>query len=204
MSIGILAFGSLLVDPGVEILHRIEHRIEGVVTPFPIEFARKSSTRNGAPTLIPVEEGGSHVSATILVLPDELSSQDARSLLWRREVRKECSGEDYARPVNPGPNHVLVESIENLSGVDVVHYTQICSNLGDATPVLLANLAIASARSVAGRRREDGITYLLDAKLAGISTPFMPDYEAAILERTEAPTLADAWYREVSRVPLDP
>ena len=51
--IGILAYGSLIDDPGREIEPLIIRRLKGVETPFQIEFARSSSTRDGAPTLIP-------------------------------------------------------------------------------------------------------------------------------------------------------
>ena len=59
--IGILAFGSLIDEPGKVIGPLIRERISGIPTPFSIEFARSSSTRSGAPTLIPVDIGGSPV-----------------------------------------------------------------------------------------------------------------------------------------------
>ena len=64
--IAILAFGSLIEDPGDELDERIRDRVEGVETPFSIEFARSSGTRGGGPTLIPVEDGGSPVDAMLL------------------------------------------------------------------------------------------------------------------------------------------
>ena len=54
--IGILAYGSLIDDPGDEIKPLVKQKIEGVETPFAIEFARSSKSRNGAPTLIPVSQ----------------------------------------------------------------------------------------------------------------------------------------------------
>ncbi len=60
---GILAFGSLIDDPGQEILDVENCRID-CETPFNVEFARKSGkTRSYAPTLIPVEQGGKKVKA---------------------------------------------------------------------------------------------------------------------------------------------
>lgn len=40
--VGILAYGSLQNDPGMEIAPLIEHRIVEVLTPFEVEFARSS------------------------------------------------------------------------------------------------------------------------------------------------------------------
>ena len=56
--VGILAYGSLIDDPGSEIGEVIADVISDIETPFSVEFARSSSTRSGAPTLIPVEAGG--------------------------------------------------------------------------------------------------------------------------------------------------
>ncbi len=59
------------------------------MTPFEIEYARSSSGRNGAPTLVPVPDGkGSKVNAKILVLKDEVSLQKAKDILYRREIHK--------------------------------------------------------------------------------------------------------------------
>src|SRR5262245_2721976 len=72
-SVGILAYGSLIEDPGQEIAAakaRIEPNVE---TPFKVEFARTSSTRAGAPTLVPVMTGGGHVPAQIIVLKNTIS-----------------------------------------------------------------------------------------------------------------------------------
>ena len=109
--IAIVAFGSLIEDPGDEICPLLTDRINGVRTPFSIEFARSSSTRDGAPTLIPVDVGSAPVNAVLLVLDAAIDLGEAKSLLWRRETRREFSGKRYARPANPGPKHVLVESI---------------------------------------------------------------------------------------------
>lgn len=66
--VGILAYGSLIEEPGVEIEPLIVERQQGIETPFPVEFARSSDTRQGAPTLVPVDQGGSLVPAEVLVL----------------------------------------------------------------------------------------------------------------------------------------
>ena len=57
-SIGILAFGSLINSPGAEIEAALIGRKLNVCTPFGVEFARSSIGRGGAPTLVPVQQGG--------------------------------------------------------------------------------------------------------------------------------------------------
>ena len=63
--VGILAYGSLINDPGEELKKVIVGRIP-CQTPFNVEYARLSVTRDNAPTLIPTSEGGL-VSAVTLV-----------------------------------------------------------------------------------------------------------------------------------------
>lgn len=53
---GIIAYVSLVHDPGPEIASLIVERVD-VVTPFRVEFARLSTSRVDAPTLVPVTEG---------------------------------------------------------------------------------------------------------------------------------------------------
>lgn len=191
-TVGILAYGSLIEDPGIEILPLIVERRTGVETPFRIEFARLSSKRSNAPTVIPVENGGSHVQATILVLDANVTLQQAADLLWRRETRNERSEKHYARPSTPNPNRVIVESLEAFNGIDVVIYTSLGSNIQDLGPTRLAELAVASARSDAGIDGKDGISYLISLKRQGISTPLTPAYESEILRLLNAESLEAA------------
>lgn len=185
-TIGVLAYGSLIEDPGSELSPLIVERKTGVETPFRIEFARSSSSRCHAPTVIPVENGGSRVKATILVLKAGVTLQQAEDLLWRRETRSERSEKHYVRPSEPSPNQVIVESLESFNGIDVVLYTSIGSNIDNLTPTRLAELAIASARDKAGEDGKDGISYLISLKRHGISTPLMPAYESEVLRLTNA------------------
>lgn len=71
-SVGILAYGSLIDNPRCEIKAVISYKLEGVQTPFNVEFARGSSTRGGAPTLVPVMENGAPVKVVILVLEEQV------------------------------------------------------------------------------------------------------------------------------------
>ena len=191
-TVGILAYGSLIEDPGVEISPLIIERRTGVETPFRIEFARSSSSRCNAPPVIPVENGGSHVQATILVLEASVALQQAEDLLWRRETRNERSDKHYARSSTPNPNRVVVESLGNFNGIDIVIYTSLGSNIPDLNPTKLAELAVASARADAGKNGKDGISYLMSLKRQSISTLLMPAYESEILRLLNAENLEAA------------
>lgn len=194
-SIGILAYGSLIEEAGSEIEPLIRERRESIETPFSIEFARRSSTRDGAPTVVPVESGGCPVDATILVLEAGVSVTEARDLLWRRETRNENSDRRYSPPTMPNPNKVVVETLRNFEGIDVVLYTKLGANITDISAEKLADLAIKSAKAEAGRKGQDGISYLISVKRHRISTPLMPGYEKEILRKTGASGLDDALSR---------
>ena len=192
MRIGILAYGSLIADPGEELKPFIEHTVKNVTTPFRVEFARSSVKRDGAPTLIPVASGGAQVQASALALKSSIELNQARTLLWRRETRKEGSAECYSRPEKPGMNHVLIECECGIADFDVALYVRIGSNIERPTAEGLATLAICSARGEAGAKGTDGISYLCSVIAHGISTPLLPGYRDAILLRTGAGDLEEA------------
>ena len=192
MSIGILAYGSLIADPGEELKLFIARPIADIATPFPVEFARSSNTRDGAPTLIPVDSGGAPVQGTILVLDSTVSLDHARTLVWRRETRNEFTTKRYARPKKPGPNRVLIEITTNLADIDTVLFTRIGSNIERPTAERLAKLAIRSARREAGAKGDDGISYLSSVITRRITTPLLPAYRDAILRETGARNLEEA------------
>jgi len=77
--------------------------IPNIETPFPVEFARTSSSRDGAPTLVPVERDGSPVRAVIFALDSEVMASEGADLLWRRETR-ETGDRHYKPKPNAGPN----------------------------------------------------------------------------------------------------
>ena len=192
-SVGILAYGSLIDDPGKELGPLIRDRILDVTTPFSVEFARSSSSRDGAPTLVPITDGGARVLGMILVLDRGVEVQRAEDLLWRRETRNGCSDKHYSRPVNPGQNTVVIEELRNLANVETVLFAKIEANIKHRTPEYLADLAICSARRQAGAQRMDGISYLISVKRQGIWTPLRPCYEATILQKVKAHTLEEAY-----------
>lgn len=190
--VGILAYGSLLEDPGRELAPLIVERIAGAETPFRIEFFRSSPLRGGAPTVVPVENAGAFVLGTVLVLRDGISPEEARDLLWRRESRREATGQRYSKPAGNDPNQMIAEELASFAGVDLVLYARFGATLSDPTPEKLAELAIRSVTTEAGRKGLDGISYLISIKRQGIVTPLMPAYERAVLKRTSAASLEDA------------
>ncbi|WP_028968977.1 hypothetical protein [Sphingomonas sp. URHD0057] len=187
-TVGILAYGSLIDDPGDEINAVIVERLSPVDTPFRVEFARKSQTRGDAPTLVPVSEAGAYVRACLLVL--DTSSENAMDMLWRRETRTNDRTRHYSNPPAGHANRVKVEQLHGFSGIDLVFYTSIAANIQPLTAAHVADLAIASvARAPLG---EDGISYLMAAKANQIETTLSGPYEREILSRTGAGTLEDA------------
>jgi hypothetical protein len=122
-------------DPGPEIGPLITLRIP-TTTPFPVEYARLSEKRGGAPTVVPHEAGGA-VNAAVLVLPDTVSLARAQDLLWRRETRKEGSNRKYRE--KSSPNAVLVRDWPGW-GLDHVVYTDFRStansvSIPDSSPL---------------------------------------------------------------------
>lgn len=176
--IGILAYGSLIDNPGSEIESLIINRI-GCITPFKVEYARSSKSRSGAPTLIPYESGRK-VNAQILVL-DTNDIDYVKTILWRRETHR-TDNKVYVERKIESPNIVRIVMLQDFEGIDNVLYTSIGNNI-DVNIDLLSDLAIKSI---------DGIKYLLDAKLNNIKTNLSDGYERAILEKTNTKTLLDA------------
>lgn len=190
--IGILAYGSLIEDPGFEIEPHIVEKVAGVETPFRIEFVRTSPIRGGGPTVVPVEIGGASVFGMVFVLHERISRKNALDLLWRRETRNEGTTLGYEKPTRPDPNRMLAVELSNFAGLGVVLYARFGATLTDPTPDKLADLAIRSVDTEAGKRGRDGISYLMSLKRKGIVTPLMGAYEQAILKRTSAASLEDA------------
>lgn len=184
--VGILAYGSLIGDPGRELLPATTERIR-CITPFPVEFARSSQSRKGAPTIVPFDTGG-EVAAEILVV--SLSAVDATHMLYRRELHAVGSEKLYQVPKFRSPNTVTVERLEDFHGVRTVLFTSIGANIVGPTPEKLAALAITSAKALLDGR--DGISYLIAALAAGIETPLTPSYRDAILRLTGTEDLPSA------------
>jgi hypothetical protein len=190
---GIFGFGSLISDPGEE-LTKATSRRQGLETPFAVEYGRSSNTRGGAPTLVPVKTGGAKVKATVFVLAASTSEQEAENILYRRELHQVGSGRSYNPSAKPGKNSIVVAAWPKLIGLEKIFYTDFgdSGKLTDPTPAMLAKLAVASARNREVPDGNDGISYLINAKKAGIVTPLSAGYETAILGLTGTATLEQA------------
>jgi hypothetical protein len=189
-SLGILAYGSLIEDPGPEIEAAGARIVSSLTTPFKVEFARKSRSRGGAPTLVPVAHGGAHLPAEIIVLKEHISEEEAQNLIWRRETRQIGTGKSYVAKKHPGADTTVVRRIGNVGGIEIAFYTQIGANIDPLTSAELARLAIESvAKADPGR---DGISFLMAALRRHVQTPLSNAYREEILHRVGVSTLAEA------------
>jgi len=193
--IGILAFGSLIKNPGDEIKNIELIRID-CETPFKVEYSRISQSRSNAPTLIPVENGakGKKVQAKLIILKPKISLDVAKSILWRREIHTSDKKRVYNEPENPTPKNVLIRELDNFCNTEKVIYTAfiVQPEFKDLTPDKLADFAISSILEEAGRKEKDGIRYLLSAKNCGIETELSKEYEEKLLEKSKTKTLEEA------------
>jgi cation transport regulator ChaC len=185
--VGILAYGSLIDEPGEEIAAaRLSTLKDEITTPFKIEFARASLRRNGGPTLVPVTSGGACSQARIHLVA--LSVDETADTLWRRETGLKGV---YSPPTEIGPNTVIVDQLVNFHGVDVVLYTRILPNIDPLTPEKLAQLAIISAKTRHDKR--DGISYLIAAIRNGTRTPLQAEYAQQINEQMNCANLEESY-----------
>jgi cation transport regulator ChaC len=190
MSIGILAHGSLIDDPGEELKRAEDSRIP-VLTPLAVEYARSSTSRDGAPTLAPFE-GGSKVNGVPIVLKEGIIERAAADMLYHRETGHTDHYDPKHMPRDP-KDKVYVDRRTNWEGIDVVLSTRVARNIEPPTPDRLANLAIVSAKGKAGEKERDGIHYLPRCTRAGIRTELSDAFERSIVEKTGADDLKGAW-----------
>ena len=190
---GIIGFGSLISDPGEELTRATRSR-QDLETPFAVEYGRSSHTRGGAPTLVPVATGGAKVKATVFVLKESISEQEAENILYRRERHLVGTGRTYNPSAGRGKNGIVIAACPNLIGLAKIFYTDFSDSgkLTNPTPELLARLAVDSARNREVPEGNDGISYLMNAKKAGIVTPLSADYEKEILKLTGTASLEQA------------
>ena len=90
------------------------------VTPFNVEYARLSLSRDNAPTLIPTEGEGKPVKAMILVLSNDVTRTQAESMLWRRETRTTDITKNYTKSSKPSINTVLINCVNNFISIEEV------------------------------------------------------------------------------------
>ena len=125
-------------------------------------------------------------------MKEGVSEKDAANMLYRREIDQPGSEKEYPSPEKGKKNTVYIEKIDNINGIQTVLYTRILPDITPLTAEELAKRAIESALSEAGERGIDGISYLKNAKVAGIQTPLTAEYEKTILKSTQATTLDEA------------
>lgn len=202
--IGILAYGSLIADPGWEIQDSLDRKIQDVRTPFAVEYARLSASRSGAPTLVPVaDELGWQVSAWIFVLKPGTRMSRAKNILYRRELHRVGDPEKkYRLPDRAGVNTVVVDEAKKIHGITRVIYTRIGVNLPEIVNLnrsdqekadLLARLALDSVTEDTYFTCQDGIHYLDVASYYGVQTKLTDAYCQTILHLADnAHDLAEA------------
>ncbi len=188
LKIGILAYGSLINEPGPEITPRIRMRLS-TTTPFSVEYGRYSQKRGGAPTVVPHVKGAP-VPAEILVLEEGVTFEQARDMLWRRERHREATEERYTE--GSTSTSVLVRELSDHPCVERLLYTDFnpIGKIPDPDPVELAQKAIESVNLA--MQGLDGITYLQNNLSFGILTKLTPLYRDAILSKTNTGSLNEA------------
>ena len=194
---GIIAFGSLIDDPGKELEKFIVKKVPDIITPFKIEYGRKSSSRANAPTLIPIANGGEYVKATLLILSDELKLTEVKNMLYRRELHKVGSNNVYKDRVKPKNNHLVIKEHSGIQGVKIALSANFGQNLDSITPEILSDLAIKSFKSDNVEKGKDGISYLNNNIKNGIITPMTKDYKSMILKKMNATSLDEILKQDI-------
>lgn len=189
-SVGVLAYGSLIDDPGPE-LSKVIITATQAETPFGIEYCRKSGTRGNAPTLTVVSNGGVRVNAQILILDASVDLQSAKDMLYRRERRIDDITVNYSEPRQTS-RRMRISVLTDFENIKSVIYVDLYSNIENPTPETLATLAIASALTEAGGKNTDGINYLKNNIDNGIITPLTRQYEQEILRQSDTTSLQAA------------
>lgn len=203
--IGIMAYGSLISDPGIEIQNRLDRSISDVETPFPVEYARRSGSRNGAPTLVPVPPGRAGFVKGVVLVMKKYSHKDAiQNYLYRRELHAVGNKTKvYDHGIQSRRREaMLIESLPGFQDLELVYNTRFPINFGEILDpnrdiqekaMLLARAARVSLSSETYLNRLDGIQYLLNNIDNSIITQLVISYMQAILDLADnALNLADA------------
>lgn len=179
--IAIMAYGSLLHEPGPELAPLIVAR-RPCRTPFPVEYGRASQRWGGGPVLVPHPRGG-QVDGALLLLADGVELGAAVEILAGREGLAGARGVvEVALPGEAAsgaePRLVLAASLpRNLPAPDM-------------RPDRLARRALMSVGE--GGEGRNGVAYLRRAMASGVRTPLTDRYAAAVLALSGASTLEQA------------
>lgn len=177
-NISIFAYGSLIDNPGEGLKDHIIYSFD-CVSPFSVEYARKSSARKGAPVLVISEDGGK-VHGRILVTDFPITPENLKQV---KELVKEREG---AQAEN-------IKTME-IGNIKEVIYCDIRHNIENPDGSMLANLAIESVKNCKkeGKQDKNGIKYLINNIKNGIITPLTLVYKNEILRITESSSLEEA------------
>jgi len=199
--LGILVYGSMMGEPGKEISRHVQ-KIIPVITPFAVEYARKSKNRSNAPVLVPVNENGARVKAQILVLKPNISEHEACDLLYRRAINfVDEHAIVYADKDKHENSGLTIQYLENFENIEKVFYTAFTPNIEnivrpDISPddkaKELAYLAIESLNQDTFCMQRDGIRCLIEDISSGIKTPLSEFYIREIINRASANDLNEA------------
>lgn len=208
---GILAYGSLISDPGKEIEQAMSDHGDDpvdVLTPFRVEFARKSSKRGKAPTLVPFASG-KRVKGKVLAV--NLPEVSGANILYRREMNEVGTtlvyeggpisyydaDSDMQKIYDASPTENII-GLKNFEGFSKVLFARFHPNIEKPNAKELARLAIDSVANLNYKKGRDGISYLILVKQNGIITGLSPDYEKEILRKKESCCLEQALERIIN------
>jgi uracil permease len=196
-AIGVLVYGSMLSDPGKEI-KRYTHQLIPTITPFKVEYARKSKNRSNAPVLVPVKEEGANVQAQIIVLNPEITEETAKNFLYRRAINfVDEPAIVYSDKIKHENMGLEIECLNDFENVECVYYTAFTPNIDrvnkpdispDEKAKELAYLSIESVNQDTFCMQRDGIRCLIEDRAAGVKTPLGDAYIREILTRANSAT----------------
>lgn len=213
MTVAILAYGSLLGDAGPELESVIEDEaIEGQ-TRFPVAFARFSTSRAGAPTLVRVNPPqGVAVGAAVLRLAPSVGVREAREMLFRREAHRPpgdpvTHGEANRDWIKEAKGAAELEALfqpaqaaqaDALAGIE--HFLYVDLPPSRRRPISVDHLAdraidsvrVEARRDPMDRDQLDGIAYLQEMIELGAPPQLTDDYRDAILTKLGARDLYHA------------
>lgn len=135
-----------------------------------------------------VTTGGATVEGKLFILKDEITLEEAKNILLRRENNKVgIESEKYTK----ARSWMEIKEHSPRNGCEKIIYASMTQNITNPTATELAKLAIESTKKhpMKNDSRADGIQYLFDMKQLGIKTPIMEQYEAEILKQLEVDSL---------------
>ncbi len=137
----------------------------------------------------------------MFALKDSVSEQEAEDILYRRERHKVGSGLTYNASAKPSKNRIVVAAWPNLIGLEKIFYSGFddSGKLTNRTPARLGKLAVDSARNPDVPEGNDGISYLVNAKKAGIITPLSAGYERRSWRLPARPHWSRRWQEPAAR-----